>query len=166
MPRKNPVVSIMMGSDSDLPTMKESVKVLNDFGVFCEVKILSAHRSPNLVSNYVKAAAPRGLKVIIAGAGGAAHLAGVVASHTTLPVIGVPMESSQLKGIDSLFSTVQMPSGVPVACMSIGKAGSKNAAILALEILALNDSKLRKKLKIFKDELVKSIKKKNKNLKI
>ena len=165
MSRRNPVVAIIMGSDSDLPTMKEAGKVLSEFSLPFEIKVLSAHRSPDLTKNYVKRADKKGIKIIIAGAGGAAHLAGVVASHTVLPVIGVPMETSQLKGIDSLFSTVQMPSGVPVACMSIGKSGAKNAALLAVEILALNDSGARKKLKNFKASLVKSIKEKNKRLK-
>lgn len=166
MPKRNSLVAVIMGSDSDLPTMKESTKVLSEFGLPFEVKVLSAHRSPELVQKYVKSADKKGIKVIIAGAGAAAHLAGVIASHTALPVIGVPMETSHLKGIDSLFSTVQMPSGVPVACMSIGKSGAKNAAILAVEILALNDSRLSNKLKDFKASLVKSVEKKNKALKV
>jgi len=146
--------------------MRESLGVLTEFGIFSETKVLSAHRSPDLVKKYVTNAARRGIKVIIAGAGGAAHLAGVIASHTSLPVIGVPMETSQLKGIDSLFSTVQMPSGVPVACMSIGRSGAKNAGLFALQILALHDSGIRKKLSGFKKDLVKSVKEKNKRLKI
>ena len=166
MPKRNSLVAVIMGSDSDLPTMKESTKVLSEFGLPFEVKVLSAHRSPELVQKYVKSADKKGIKVIIAGAGAAAHLAGVIASHTALPVIGVPMETSHLKGIDSLFSTVQMPSGVPVACMSIGKSGAKNAAILAVEILALNNSRLSNKLKDFKASLVKSVEKKNKALKV
>ncbi|MCX5686586.1 MAG: 5-(carboxyamino)imidazole ribonucleotide mutase, partial [Candidatus Omnitrophica bacterium] len=123
--------------------------------------ILSAHRSPEDVARFARCARSKGVKVIIAGAGGAAHLAGVVASHTTLPVIGVPMQTPELKGIDSLFSTVQMPSGVPVAAMSIGKTGAKNAAILACEILSLEDKAIEKKLAAFKKELAEAVRKKN-----
>ena len=133
--------------------------MLKDFGVKTEVRVLSAHRTPLATINYAVAAKQRGLKVIIAGAGGAAHLAGVIAAHTTLPVIGVPMTTTHLKGIDSLFSTVQMPSGVPVATMAIGKSGAKNAAILAVQILALDDEKLQKRLVQFKKKLAASIKK-------
>ncbi len=157
-------VSVIMGSDSDLDVMKETSKVLKGFGISHEVKILSAHRSPEITSAFAKNAAKRGIKVIIAGAGGAAHLAGVVASHTTLPVIGVPMDTKSLKGIDSLLSTVQMPSGVPVATVAIGRTGAKNAAILAAEILGLNHSGLRKKLEIHKKKLINSVKEKNKKL--
>lgn len=164
MPKRNPQIAIIMGSDSDLPTMKEAAGVLSEFGLAFELKVLSAHRSPGLVKTYVKNAPRRGIKIIIAGAGGAAHLAGVIASYTILPVIGVPMETRHLKGVDSLFSTVQMPSGVPVACMSIGKSGAKNAALLALAVLGLNDSRIQKKLANFKKGLVKKIKKKNKYL--
>ena len=166
MPKRNPQVAIIMGSDSDLPTMKEAAKMLADFRVAFEVKVLSAHRSPDLVKKYVASAPKKGVKVIIAGAGGAAHLAGVIASYTTLPVIGVPMETKSLKGVDSLLSTVQMPGGVPVACMAIGKAGAKNAGLFAIEILALKDKALEKKLSKFKAGLVASIKKKNAGLKI
>jgi phosphoribosylaminoimidazole carboxylase PurE protein len=158
---KKPLVAIMMGSDSDLPTMNEAVNILKTHGVEHEVKILSAHRSPDDTAKFAKSARARGIKVIIAGAGGAAHLAGVVASHTTLPVIGVPMETKELKGIDSLLSTVQMPSGVPVATLAIGKTGAKNAAILAIEILSLSDKRLEKGLDAFKKELVESVRKKN-----
>src|SRR3989338_8094152 len=161
---KKAVVSIVMGSDSDLAVMKEAKKVLDDYGVPSETKILSAHRSPDDVRKFTKSARAHGIKVIIAGAGGAAHLAGVVASHTTLPVIGVPMETNELKGIDSLFSTVQMPSGVPVATVSIGKTGAKNAAILALEILSLQDRRLAKALESFKKELAESVKEKNRDI--
>ena len=156
----------MMGSDSDLPVMKEASKVLSDFGVLFEVKVLSAHRSPALVTRFSNAARSRGFEVIIAGAGGAAHLAGVIASHTDLPVIGVPIESKYLKGIDSLFSTVQMPGGVPVSCMSIGKSGAKNAAIAAVQILGIKDKAIQRKLKVFRKEMVKAIKNKNRNLKL
>lgn len=154
-------VAIIMGSDSDLPTMSEAQKVLNEYGVDCEIKILSAHRSPDDTASFAKDARKNGFSVIIAGAGGAAHLAGVIASHTTLPVIGVPMESSELKGIDSLLSTVQMPSGVPVATVSIGKAGAKNAGILALEILGVTDKGIEKKLDGLKRLLVENVRSKN-----
>jgi phosphoribosylaminoimidazole carboxylase PurE protein len=150
-------VGIVMGSSSDLPFMSEAHKLLRSFGVEPQIRVLSAHRRPLATINYAVSARQRGLKIIIAGAGGAAHLAGVVAAHTTLPVIGVPMMSPHLKGIDSLFSTVQMPSGVPVATMAIGKSGAKNAAILAIQILALEDEKLQKKLRVFKKKLAASI---------
>ena len=161
---KKPIVSIIMGSDSDLAVMKESSLVLKDFGIAHEVKILSAHRSPELTSVFAKKCAGRGIKIIIAGAGGAAHLAGVVASLTTIPVIGVPMDTKALKGIDSLLSIVQMPSGIPVATVAIGKTGAKNAAILAVEILSIADPALSKKLSLHKKSLVKSVKEKNKLL--
>jgi len=157
-------VAVIMGSDSDLNVMKETMHLLKEFDVPYEVKILSAHRSPQMTSDFAKRAEKKGIKVIIAGAGGAAHLAGVVASHTVLPVIGVPMETKALKGIDSLLSTVQMPGGVPVATVAIGKAGAKNAAILAAEILGINNAALRKKLKTLKKKLVDTVKKKNKKL--
>ena len=161
---KKPVVAILMGSDSDMPVMNETAKVLSENGITYELKILSAHRSPDDVAKFTKSARARGFKVIIAGAGGAAHLAGVIASHTTLPVIGVPIQTNELKGIDSLFSTVQMPSGVPVATVSIGKTGAKNAAILALQILSLSDKNLEKKLVRFKEGLVKAIREKNRRI--
>ena len=157
-------VAVIMGSDSDLNVMKETMHLLKEFDVPYEVKILSAHRSPQMTSDFAKRAEKKGIKVIIAGAGGAAHLAGVVASHTILPVIGVPMETKALKGIDSLLSTVQMPGGIPVATVAIGKAGAKNAAILAAEILGINNAALRKKLKTLKKKLVDTVKKKNKKL--
>jgi phosphoribosylaminoimidazole carboxylase PurE protein len=150
-------IAIIMGSKSDLPVMSEAEKLLGDFGIEAEVKVLSAHRTPAATISYAGSAQAKGLKVIIAGAGGAAHLAGVIAAHTTLPVIGVPMETRHLKGIDSLFSTVQMPSGVPVATMAIGKSGAKNAAILAAQILALDDAKLQKKLQAFKKKLASAV---------
>ena len=157
-------VAILMGSDSDMPVMSEAAKVLDENGVVYELKILSAHRSPDDVARFSKLARAKGFKVIIAGAGGAAHLAGVIASHTTLPVIGVPMETKELKGIDSLFSTVQMPSGVPVATVSIGKPGAKNAGILALQILSLSDKALEKRLAQFINDLVECIRKKNRKI--
>ncbi len=137
-------IGVIMGSKSDLPTMNECVNVLKDFGVEHEIKIVSAHRTPNLMFDYAKEAKKRGLEVIVAGAGGAAHLPGMVASLTDLPVIGVPIESKILKGIDSLLSIVQMPGGVPVATVAIG--GAKNAALLAIKILALKDEKLAEKI--------------------
>ena len=160
------LVGVIMGSDSDLAIMKETISQLKAFGITYEVKILSAHRVPDETAKYAREARKKGLKIIIAGAGAAAHLAGVVASHTTLPVIGVPLEGSPLKGIDALCSTVQMPAGVPVATMGIGKSGAKNAAILACEILALKDKKMEKRLISLKKEMVIKIKKKNKNLHI
>lgn len=154
-------IAIIMGSDSDLPTMGEAKKVIKEYGVDCEVKILSAHRSPDDTVLFARNARRNGFSVIIAGAGGAAHLAGVVASHTTLPVIGVPMETDELKGIDSLLSTVQMPSGVPVATVAIGKTGAKNAGYLALEILAVADKAIEKKLNGLKRLLVENVRSKN-----
>ncbi len=162
---KKPLIAIVMGSDSDLPVMRAAQEILNEYRISNEIKILSAHRSPEEVRRFSRSARARGTKVIIAGAGGAAHLAGVIASHTTLPVIGVPMETHELKGIDSLFSTVQMPSGVPVATVTIGKTGAKNAAILALEILSLHDARIAKRLEGFKEELSRSVKRKNRNVK-
>ena len=161
-----PIVAIIMGSDSDLPVMSETVKVFNENKIPHVVKILSAHRSPEETADFAGSARKNGLKVIIAGAGGAAHLAGVVASLTTLPVIGVPMETKELKGIDSLFSIVQMPSGIPVATVTIGKTGAKNAAILALQILSLSDKKIEKKLDIFKKSLAEGVREKNRSLKL
>jgi len=160
---KKPIVSIIMGSDSDMPVMKEAVRVLEEFGIAKEVKILSAHRSPDRTAEFAKSAKKRGIKIIIAGAGGAAHLAGVVAAHTTLPVIGVPMES-RLDGMDSLLSIVQMPAGVPVATVSIGKAGAINAAILAAEIIGISDKTIEKKLDQHKKILVRKVEEKNERL--
>jgi len=132
---KKPLVAIVMGSDSDLPVMEEAGRVLSDFKVPYEITVVSAHRSPDLAASFAKNAAGRGIEVIIAGAGGAAHLAGVVAAHTILPVVGVPMESTLL-GFDSLLSTVQMPAGVPVATVGIGKPGARNAGVLSVQILS------------------------------
>lgn len=148
---RRPVVGILMGSDSDWPVMEQAVSTLERFGVSGEVRVLSAHRSPELVRRYASTAASRGLKVIIAGAGGAAHLAGVVAAHTILPVIGVPIDSKSLKGLDSLLSTVQMPNGVPVATVAIDNAA--NAAILAVQCLALRDHRLEQSLREHKRRL-------------
>lgn len=161
---KKAVVGIVLGSDSDLSTMKESAKILEKFNVPYEMTISSAHRSPKRTLDYAKRAEKRGLKVLIVGAGRAAHLAGVIAAHTTLPVIGVPMHTGPLKGRDSLYSTVQMPKGVPVATMAIGKAGAINAGIMAVEILALSNAQIRKKLKKYKADLAKDVEKKSKRL--
>lgn len=156
-----PQVGILMGSDSDSPVMEETGKILEQFGISYEMKVLSAHRSPKLVADYASSAEKNGFKIFICGAGGAAHLAGVVAAHTILPVIGVPLNSA-LGGVDSFVSTLQMPAGVPVGTVAIGKAGAKNAAYLAIEILALSDAKLREKLHEHKIEMEKAVKAKNK----
>ncbi|MEK7269681.1 MAG: 5-(carboxyamino)imidazole ribonucleotide mutase [Planctomycetota bacterium] len=139
-------VAILMGSDSDRPTVEAASKALAELGVASESRVLSAHRSPRLLREYVAAAPSRGISVFIAAAGGAAHLAGVVASETTLPVIGIPIPSSPLSGLDSLLATVQMPAGVPVATVGIGESGARNAGILAAEILAVSDPALRARL--------------------
>ena len=151
-------IAIVMGSQSDLETMSEAVNLLKEFKLEYEVRVLSAHRTPDEVAKFSKQARKNGIKLIIAGAGGAAALAGVIAAHTTLPVIGVPIETSSLKGMDSLLSTVQMPAGVPVASMAIGKAGAKNAAIFALEILGTSDTAIEKKLSSYKKEMAKKVK--------
>jgi phosphoribosylamine--glycine ligase len=146
-------VLILMGSDSDAPVMQGAVEVLRDFGIACEMTVASAHRSPERVMHLVRDAPGRGVKVFIVGAGAAAHLAGVVAAHTTLPVIGVPIDSSALKGMDALLSTVQMPPGVPVATVSIGKPGATNAGVLAAQILAVSDRNIAVKLEQYKKTL-------------
>ncbi|MFA5361730.1 MAG: 5-(carboxyamino)imidazole ribonucleotide mutase [Candidatus Omnitrophota bacterium] len=146
-------VRIIMGSRSDQETVNEAVMVLKEFNTDFEVKILSAHRTPKELVRYVEQAGRGGAKVFIAAAGGSAALAGVIAAHTTLPVIGIPMETTSLKGMDSLFSTVQMPGGIPVACMAIGKAGAKNAALFALEILGVSDSKTAARLTAYKKRM-------------
>jgi phosphoribosylaminoimidazole carboxylase PurE protein len=151
------LVGIVMGSDSDLPVMQEAFELLTNFGVPAEITVASAHRSPKRVSEYARTARGRGLKVLIAGAGGAAHLAGVLAAETSLPVIGVPIASSPLTGWDALLSTVQMPAGVPVATMAVGKAGARNAAILAVQILAVADNKLQDRLEHYKEELAEKV---------
>lgn len=156
-----PLVSILMGSDSDLPIMKQAAEILERFGVPYEMKVLSAHRTPIDTIEYARSAYERGLRVIIAGAGGAAHLPGVVASMTTLPVIGVPIES-KLQGLDSLLSIVQMPSGVPVATVAIG--GARNAGILAVQILATGDPELHAKLVEFKQQIAEQSREKNRSL--
>ena len=160
-----PIVGIVMGSDSDLPVMEEAAKVLEEAGVSHEVRILSAHRAPEKTAEYGKTASAKGLKVLIAGAGGAAHLAGALAAHTTLPVIGVPLDATLFKGVDSTLSTLQMPPGVPVACVSVGKWGARNAGVLAIQILALRDARLAKFLKGFKAKLRDGVLEKDRNLK-
>lgn len=147
-----PLVSIIMGSKSDWETMSAASEVLRDFGVAHECRVISAHRTPDLMVEAAKSAESRGIEVIIAGAGGAAHLPGMTAAHTTLPVLGVPVETKTLKGIDSLLSIVQMPGGVPVATLAIGTAGAKNAGLLAVSILANKRPPLREKLKAFREE--------------
>jgi phosphoribosylaminoimidazole carboxylase, PurE protein len=145
-----PQVGIIMGSQSDWPTMQQAAIMLEQFGIAYETKVVSAHRTPDLLVEYAKSAADRGLKVIIAGAGGAAHLPGMVASMTRLPVLGVPVQSKALSGWDSLLSIVQMPGGVPVATLAIGDAGAKNAGILAAQILGTNDEAIAVKLNAFR----------------
>jgi 5-(carboxyamino)imidazole ribonucleotide mutase len=154
----NALVGIVMGSTSDWDSMKAAAKTLEDFGVAYEAKAMSAHRTPELVSEWAGGAAARGMKAIIAGAGGAAHLAGVVAAHTTLPVLGVPMPSKHLQGLDSLLSTVQMPKGIPVATFAIGEAGAANAALFAVAMLALTDASLAKKLAEFRAKQAEAVK--------
>jgi 5-(carboxyamino)imidazole ribonucleotide mutase len=146
----NPLVGIVMGSSSDWETMKAAAKMLEEFGVAYEAKAMSAHRTPQAVAEWTESAPKRGMKCLIAAAGGAAHLAGVVAAHTMLPVLGVPMPSKHLQGLDSLLSTVQMPKGIPVATFAIGEAGAANAALFAVALLALLDPNLQKKLSDFR----------------
>jgi phosphoribosylaminoimidazole carboxylase PurE protein len=157
------MISIIMGSDSDLPIMQETTKILKSFNIKYEMKILSAHRTPDAVRNYIKNSEKKGIKIFIAGAGAAAHLPGVIASHTILPVIGVPL-GSELKGLDSLFSIVQMPKGVPVATMAIGKAGAINGAILAAEILAIKDKKIKQRLQNYRKKMKIEVLNKSKSL--
>jgi phosphoribosylaminoimidazole carboxylase PurE protein len=157
----NPLVGIIMGSDSDAAVMQEATKVLKEFGVPYEIGVYSAHRSPVRTHEYVSTARERGLKVIIAGAGSSAHLAGVAAAGTTLPVIGIPIDSSPLSGFDSLLSIVQMPPGVPVATMGVGRSGATNAAILAVQILGLQDEALLKKYATYKSGLENVVAKKS-----
>lgn len=154
---KNIKVAIMMGSKSDLPVMEEATKILNDFGVSNEMKVLSAHRTPKETVQYAESLRDNGVCVVICGAGASAALAGVVSAHTTLPVIGVPIDATALNGMDALLSTVQMPPGVPVGAVAIGKGGAKNAALLALRILSLGDKAVEKQLLKFKDDQKKQI---------
>ena len=161
----NPVVGIVMGSDSDWPKIKKVGAALDEFGVAYEVNVMSAHRTPHVVGEYATSAYDRGLRVIIAAAGGAAHLAGVVAAHTTLPVIGLPVPTAELGGLDSLLATVQMPGDVPVATMAVGMGGPRNAGLFAVQILANADDELKQKLTDFKESLVGKIAAKNESLK-
>ncbi|MDD4956955.1 MAG: 5-(carboxyamino)imidazole ribonucleotide mutase [Candidatus Omnitrophica bacterium] len=163
MKKNKAIVGIIMGSDSDLPVMKESADMLKKLGISCDVKILSAHRTPDAAAKFARNARKNGMKVIIAGAGGAAHLAGITAAHTTLPVIGVPMET-RLDGVDSLLSTVQMPAGVPVATVAIGKAGAINAAILAAQIIGTSSQTVASRLDRYKKELVRKVEEKNRKI--
>src|SRR6266513_2798144 len=157
MPQPKSLVAVVMGSKSDWDTMRHAVETLDEFGVPNESHVLSAHRSPDATAEFAREAASRGLRVIIAGAGAAAHLAGAIAGHTWLPVLGVPIPSSELKGLDSLLSTAQMPGGIPVGTLAIGKAGAKNAALLAIAILANHRPELREKLHRFRAEQKKKV---------
>jgi len=154
-----------MGSDSDLEIMRETGKALDEFGIVYEMDVTSAHRSPARTSEYASKAAGRGIRVIIAGAGGAAHLAGVIAAHTSLPVIGVPIPSTSLQGLDSLLAIVQMPAGIPVATVAIGKPGATNAGILAAQIIAGSNAELAKKLAGYKEKLARGVEEKSRKLK-
>jgi phosphoribosylaminoimidazole carboxylase PurE protein len=164
MKSKKPLIGIVMGSDSDFPVMEEALRVLDSFGISYEVTVSSAHRSPRRTAEYARTAVTRGLQIIIVGAGCAAHLAGVIAAETILPVIGIPIDSSVLKGIDSLLSTVQMPGGVPVATMAVGKVGARNAAVFAVQMLSLANAGLRRKLIHFKQDLETEVHKKAEEL--
>ena len=159
----NPLVGVVMGSDSDWPTMKEATDILDEFNVPYEKKVVSAHRTPDVMAEYGKSARKRGVQIIIAGAGGAAHLPGMLASHTTLPVIGVPVKTTALSGVDSLYSIVQMPNGIPVATVAIGKA--KNAGLLAIRMLGMNDEKISKKIEDYHQQMAEASMRKTDNLK-
>ncbi|MEN8256897.1 MAG: 5-(carboxyamino)imidazole ribonucleotide mutase [Thermodesulfobacteriota bacterium] len=163
---ENSKIGIIMGSDSDLPIMMAAVDFLKKMDVEYEITVASAHRTPARAAEFAETARERGVKVIIAGAGMAAHLAGVLAAHTTIPVIGVPIDSSSLKGMDALLATVQMPPGIPVATMAIGKAGAKNAAILACQILSVSDAEMAQKLVGFKAEMAAQVDEKARNLNV
>ncbi len=163
--RKEVLVSVVMGSDSDLPVMEEAVKILTEFAVPHELYLTSAHRTPERTTAFARSAAKRGVRIIIVGAGAAAHLAGVIASQTLLPVIGIPIDATSLKGMDALLATVQMPGGIPVATMAIGKAGAKNAALFAVRILALDDAGLQKKLQVYIHRMASEVERKHENLK-
>lgn len=162
--KKDPVVSVVMGSDTDFPIMSETIKALEEFDIPHEVFLTSAHRSPERTSSFAKGASKRGIKVIIVGAGAAAQLAGVIASQTLLPVVGIPIDTTSLGGIDALLSIAQMPGGVPVATMAIGKAGAKNAALFAVRFLAVEDENLQKKLRTFVQQMARDIEKKQESL--
>ncbi len=158
--KKDVLVSVVMGSDSDLPIMTEATKILKEFGIPHELFLTSAHRSPERTAKFAEEAAKRGVKIIIVGAGAAAHLAGVIASQTQLPVIGVPIDATALQGLDALLSTVQMPGGIPVATMAIGKAGAKNAALYSVRILALEDKKISARLSAYVKKMAQEVEKK------
>lgn len=162
--QKNIVVSVVMGSDSDLPVMNEATKILEEFAIPHELFLTSAHRTPERTAKFADGAAKRGVKIIIVGAGAAAHLAGVIASQTPLPVIGVPIDATAVHGLDALLSTVQMPGGIPVATMAIGKAGAKNAALYAARILALEDKIISTKLTAYIKKMARDVEKKQDNL--
>jgi phosphoribosylaminoimidazole carboxylase PurE protein len=164
MAKDNPKVGILMGSDSDLEVMREAEKRLESLGVAYETRIMSAHRTPEKAAQYAATAAERGLQAIICGAGAAAHLAGAIAANTTLPVIGIPIDSSSLKGLDALLATVQMPAGIPVATMAIGKAGAANAGIFAAQIVARTDPQVSAKLAEFKKEMAAGVEERDRKL--
>ncbi|MGI6099933.1 MAG: 5-(carboxyamino)imidazole ribonucleotide mutase [Kiritimatiellia bacterium] len=153
----NPVVGIVMGSDSDWPIVSKATEILRNFGIAFEVRVISAHRTPELASRYATEAESRGLRVILAAAGGAAHLGGVLAAHTVLPVLGIPIAGGALNGLDALLATVQMPAGIPVGTLTLGSAGPVNAAILAVQILATSDDALRQRLHDYKKELQRKV---------
>jgi len=159
-----PKIGILMGSDSDLEIMREAEKRLDSFGIAYETHIMSAHRTPERAAEYASSAEPRGLHAIICGAGAAAHLAGAIAANTALPVIGIPIDSSSLKGLDALLATVQMPAGIPVATMAIGKAGAANAGIFAAQIVARTDQAVAAKLTQFKKEMAAGVEERDRNL--
>src|SRR5262245_16395635 len=159
-----PLVGVVMGSDSDLPVVRKCLDLLDEFGIPYEAEVLSAHRTPERAHEYATTARLRGLKILVAAAGGAAHLAGVMASLTTIPVIGVPMPTASLGGADSLYSTVQMPAGIPVATVAIGEAGAANAALLAVEILALSDEDLLHRIQAYRAEMRRKVAEKNERL--
>lgn len=161
---KHPLVAIVMGSDSDLGVMEEAAKILQRFDIAFEITVASAHRSPQRATAFAEGARERGIQVIVAGAGHAAHLAGVLAAHTPLPVIGVPIDSSAFQGLDSLLSTVQMPPGIPVATMAVGKSGARNAGILAVQILSLSRPHLASRLDDFKSEMAAQVEEKARKL--
>jgi phosphoribosylaminoimidazole carboxylase PurE protein len=163
--RAKPLVAILMGSDSDLPTMAECARVLEVYDIPYDIKVLSAHRSPEHATRFAREAERRGFRILVAGAGGSAHLAGVMAAHSTLPVIGVPVASSPLGGFDSLLSTVQMPPGIPVATVGVGTMGAKNAGHLAAAILALEDPALRRKVETLRHQMEREVLEKSKALK-
>jgi len=157
MPKTPPLVAVIMGSSSDWETMSVCVKTLDELGIANQAHVLSAHRTPDATSKFAREAADRGIRVMIAAAGGAAHLAGVISAHTWLPVLGVPIQSSALHGLDSLLSTAQMPGGIPVGTLAIGSAGAKNAALLAAAILAISDKKIRQNLQAFRKKQTEAV---------